>query len=57
MNVGFQRVKGILKINYSCQSVKVSLTKAAQVNRISVARSCLKYEYKACSKKKTELLL
>jgi len=38
-------VKGILNNNYFCQSLKVSLTKAAQVNGISATPSYLKYEY------------
>jgi hypothetical protein len=45
MNFGLQRVKGISNNNYFCQSLKVSLTKAAQVNGISVTPNYLKYEY------------
>ena len=45
MNVGVQKFKGILNDNYSCQFLRVSLTKAAQVDGISVTRIYLKYEY------------
>jgi hypothetical protein len=45
MNMGPQRLKGILNNNYFCQSRKVSLTKDAQVNGISATPSYLKYEY------------
>jgi len=45
MNFGPQRVKGILDNNYFCQSLKVSWTKAAQVNGISATPNYLKYEY------------
>jgi hypothetical protein len=43
--LGFKGSKGILNNNYVCQSLKVSFTKAAQVNGISVTPSYLKYEY------------
>jgi hypothetical protein len=45
MNFVPQRVKGILNNNYFCQSLKMSLAKAAQVNGISATPSYLKYEY------------
>jgi len=43
--LGFKGSKGILNNNYFCQSLKASLTKAAQVNGTSVTPSYLKYEY------------